>query len=77
MSGPGIDGMSLRWIQNYRNAKTQDEKTEVQDKDGHSGCSWAWTRSQSNEIDKLGWDRWFKTDGAKGYESFLMRAWST
>lgn len=60
----------LRWILNYRRALKSNVDIDVKRvaDDGHSGGSWAWTRSQSNLIDKLGWDHWYnKTSGPEGY----------
>lgn len=68
---------SLRWILNYRNAKTDEERMKVAEEDGHSGTRLSLVKASSNEIDKLGWAKWFiETDGPAGYEHFLNKAWS-
>lgn len=63
---------SLRWILNYRHTCKSRKPThsleKLADIDGHSGGSWIWTKSQSQQIDKIGWDNWFnKTKGPEGY----------
>ncbi len=67
---------SLRWILNMRHGLRKVKPLyrydlKLLDKyiknDGHSGGSFNWTYRQCQEIDKIGLDKWIKTDNAKGF----------
>ena len=70
-----IDGVCIKWILNYRNAKNSGtDVLTVADSDGHSGVSWQWTKSQSVYIDNHGWEQWLMDkERSSGYETFLKK----
>jgi len=66
---------SIYWILSYRNAprKKLHKLYRYGFIDDHTDKSWNWTLNESDKIQKIGLENWFKTEGPYGFQYWLNK----